>query len=134
MLSVTFSRRVHQDFLYQEAETSFASARALPYSPQDTFLVNNNPTTTTGTKPWSKKLRAGVVGALAKSTPKERNESKAVHEARAVFAHQHPTTVAQFKDRPDIRSSDLLPNGSALVDILAVWGTRVAGWQFIRPP
>jgi hypothetical protein len=134
MLSVTFSRRVHQDFLYQEAESNFASARALPYTPQDTFLVNNIPTTTTGTKPWSKRLRAGLVGALAKITPRERNESKAVHEARAVFAHQHPTSVAQFKARPDIRSTDLLPNGSALADILAVWGTRVPGWQFILPP
>jgi hypothetical protein len=138
MLSVTFSRRVHQDFLYQEAESNFASACALPYTPQDTFLVNNIPTTTTGTKPWSKKLRAGVVGALAKITQEshhqERNESKAVHEARAMFAHQHPTSVAQFKARPDIRSTDLLPNGSALADILAVWGTRVPGWQFILPP
>jgi hypothetical protein len=134
MLSVTFSRRVHQDFLYQEAESSFASARSLPYSPQDTFLVNNIPTTTTGTMPWSKKLRAGVVMALVKSTPRERNESRAVHEARAVFAHQHPTTVAQFKARPDIRSVDMLPNGAALADILAVWGTRGHGWQFILPP
>jgi hypothetical protein len=134
MLSVTFSRRVHQDFLYQEAESSFASARALPYSHRDTFLINNDPTTTTGVKPWSKNLRAGVVGALAKSTPRQRNESRAVHEARSVFLHQHPNSVAQFKVRPDIRSSDLLPNGSALADILAVWGTRVAGWQFILPP
>jgi hypothetical protein len=72
--------------------------------------------------------------ALAKITPKERNESKAVHEARAVFAHQHPASVAQFKARPDIRSIDLLPNGAALADIVAVWGTRVPGWQFILPP
>jgi hypothetical protein len=134
MLSVTFSRRVHQDFLYREAETNFASARALPYSSQDTFLINNNPATTTGTMPWSKKLRAGVTAALVRITPRERNEPKSVHEARAVFAHQHPTSVAQFRARPNTRSTDMLPNGAALADILAVWGTRVPGWQFILPP
>jgi hypothetical protein len=124
MLSVTFSHRVHQDFVYREAETNFDSARAQPYSPQDTFLVNNIPATTTETTPWTKKLSAAVTAALVPITPRERNEPKAVHEARAIFAHQHPTSVAQFKARPNIRSSDMLPNGVPLVDMLSVWGTR----------
>jgi hypothetical protein len=74
-----------------------------------------------------------VTAALVRITPRERNEPRAVHEARAVFAHQHPTSFSQFKAKPNTRSMDMLPNSAALADILAVWGTRVPGWQFILP-